>query len=465
MRLILNPTSSPNQLSDRVNRFVFDQRGGSIGRAHDSDYVLPDPKLFVSRKHAVISYQGGTYYLTDNSDNGVFVNHSDQKLGKGNSIRLYDGDCLTLGDYELRVSIDQADQAGSAGQRETGAESGGPGPAAFPWGGAESEDSTPNILDGSQRQAKIADFPGRDQGGASRKPAGQPAAEANHSPAEQDNIIAPSMRNERPDRDWDRTDITPVKDKGRPGPDWDKTEISSSSRREEQGLPDRDRGDDTEAGTYSNKQAEPPAATGEDETGEHAVEEVPHRPQEVGSESTPAGTPDRPTPDSPELSTGGVDALQAFLQGAGLNTSQLSPEAAAALMKLLGTLYREIVQGLMDVLRARSDLKNEFRMRQTQIHTKENNPLKFTGPVDDALEHLVLKRSSGFLAPEAAFQEAFQDIKDHQVAMVVGMRAAFESLLRRFDPELMESKVIKGKTIANILPVMRKASCWKRYEK
>jgi type VI secretion system protein len=115
-------------------------------------------------------------------------------------------------------------------------------------------------------------------------------------------------------------------------------------------------------------------------------------------------------------------------------------------------------------LRARSDLKNEFRMRHTQISARENNPLKFSGQVDEALEHLVFNQGTGFLPPEAAFQEAFQDIKDHQIAMVVGMRAAFESLLRRFDPEQLEQRVIKGKKLGNLLPVNRKANCWDRYE-
>jgi type VI secretion system protein len=463
MRLILNLTSRTNQLSDGADRFVFDQRGGSIGRAQDNDCVLPDPKLFVSRKHAVISYQGGTYYLTDTSDNGVFLNYSDQRVGKNNTVALRDGDCLDLGDYEFRVSIDQANHADSAGQREIDPESGGSRAAASPWGAPKTQESTPDILDGNAGQAKIPGLSGRDLRESSRKSAGQPAAESNHSPAERDNMIAPSMRAERPDTDWDRTDITPVQNKERLAPDWDKTEISSSSRREEQGPPDRGRGDDTDAGASSNKQPGPPSATGEVESGEHALEAAPHRPQEVGSESTPAGTPDRPTSDSPEPSTGGVDALQAFLHGAGLNTAQLSPEAGVALMELLGTLYREIVQGMMEVLRARFELQDELRMQHTQIRTKENNPLKFSVSADEALDHLVLKRRTGFLAPEAAFQEAFQDIKDHQSAMVFGMQQAFESLLQRFNPERMETRVKKRKSIANILPVTRKASCWDRY--
>lgn len=133
-------------------------------------------------------------------------------------------------------------------------------------------------------------------------------------------------------------------------------------------------------------------------------------------------------------------------------------------MRLQGKLYREFVQGMMDLLRARFDLKNEIRARQTQVQIRENNPLKFIGQVDDALEYLVTKRSSGFLGPEAAFHEAFQDIKDHQVAMVVGMRAAFNSLLQRFDPEQLEPRFTKGSKVESLLPMYRKAECWERYQ-
>jgi type VI secretion system FHA domain protein len=165
-----------------------------------------------------------------------------------------------------------------------------------------------------------------------------------------------------------------------------------------------------------------------------------------------------------ELSIGEVGLLEAFFDGVGLKSKQFTPEDASVLMKSIGTLYRVIVQGMMEVLTARFDLKNEFRMRHTQLQLKENNPLKFTGHVDDVLEYMFLKQTRGFLQPEAAFQEAFQDIKDHQFAMVVGMRAAFESLLQRFDPELMEKRFLKTRKIANILPIGRKAICWERFE-
>ena len=43
----------------------FDESGGSIGRAPDSDFVLPDPERHVSRKHAIIVFRNGAYFLQE----------------------------------------------------------------------------------------------------------------------------------------------------------------------------------------------------------------------------------------------------------------------------------------------------------------------------------------------------------------------------------------------------------------
>jgi type VI secretion system protein len=98
---------------------VFSVHGGSIGRAPDNDWVLPDPDRYISGHHAAIDYRGGAYYLRDNSTNGVFVNHSDEPVGRGTPIRLYDGDELRMGDYLFEVNIvnisrDGADDSGEA---------------------------------------------------------------------------------------------------------------------------------------------------------------------------------------------------------------------------------------------------------------------------------------------------------------------------------------------------------------
>lgn len=105
MPLTLKVISSQQNILGPEGIRVFSVHGGSIGRAPDNDWVLPDPERYLSAHHALIDYQGGAYFLNDQSTNGVYVNDSDQPVGRGSPIRLYDGDRLRLGQYQISVSI------------------------------------------------------------------------------------------------------------------------------------------------------------------------------------------------------------------------------------------------------------------------------------------------------------------------------------------------------------------------
>jgi type VI secretion system protein len=105
MPLTLRIISKQKDLLGADSTKVFSVHGGTIGRAPDNDWILPDPDRYVSAHHAIIDYQGGAYYLTDSSSNGVYVNDSDQSVGSGAPIRLHNGDRLRMGRYRFAVSI------------------------------------------------------------------------------------------------------------------------------------------------------------------------------------------------------------------------------------------------------------------------------------------------------------------------------------------------------------------------
>src|SRR5262245_26336863 len=70
-------------LGDAASK-VFGVNGGSIGRAGNNDWILPDPERYVSGHHAHIEYRGGQYWLTDRSSNGTYVNDDAEPLsGRG----------------------------------------------------------------------------------------------------------------------------------------------------------------------------------------------------------------------------------------------------------------------------------------------------------------------------------------------------------------------------------------------
>ena len=125
-----------------------------------------------------------------------------------------------------------------------------------------------------------------------------------------------------------------------------------------------------------------------------------------------------------------------MLAGAGLNPADVTPELA----RTFGQILRVVVSGVMDVMRSRQQIKDEFRMRMTQFRPADNNPLKFSANVDDALHNLLVKRNAAYLGPVDAFEDAFDDLRNHQIAMLAGMRVAFESMLAEFDPDRLQQE-------------------------
>lgn len=91
---------------------TFGHDGGTIGRSLETDWPLPDRSLYLSSRHASIDFRSGSYYIVDTSKNGVFVNDAVEPVGHGNPQRLFSGDRIRIGDYEIAVAIDNVDDAG-----------------------------------------------------------------------------------------------------------------------------------------------------------------------------------------------------------------------------------------------------------------------------------------------------------------------------------------------------------------
>ena len=126
--------------------------------------------------------------------------------------------------------------------------------------------------------------------------------------------------------------------------------------------------------------------------------------------------------------------LAEVLAGAGLDPALVTPELA----RNLGQIVRIVVSGVMDVMRSRQEIKDELGMRTTRFRNAENNPLKFSANVDDALHNLLVKRNAAYLEPVEAFEDAFADLRNHQMAMLAGIRVAFDSMLAEFDPDHLQ---------------------------
>ena len=92
---------------------IFAIEGGTIGRAADNDWVLPDPQRYVSAHHARVQFRDGHFYLQDVSTNGVYVNDDMEPLGKRGSsgYRIGNGDVLRMGDYHILAALERQTDA------------------------------------------------------------------------------------------------------------------------------------------------------------------------------------------------------------------------------------------------------------------------------------------------------------------------------------------------------------------
>lgn len=100
-KLVVNPSSSQKR-EVSLPRTVL-----SIGRDPSNDLVLPD--AMVSRRHAVVEWRGGQFFIRDcNSSNGSLVN-GDRVSERG----LRDGDLVAIGTARLLFRDDVVEEHGA----------------------------------------------------------------------------------------------------------------------------------------------------------------------------------------------------------------------------------------------------------------------------------------------------------------------------------------------------------------
>ena len=179
----------------------------------------------------------------------------------------------------------------------------------------------------------------------------------------------------------------------------------------------------------------------------------------AGTEAPPAATP---APRAGAIENADLAALTAALRE-GLGAHNLAPDALVltpTLMRLIGRLLHEATRGTVDLLVARAALKREIRAEVTMIVSRENNPLKFSPSAEVAIGHLLSPPARGFMEPDKAMRDAYDDLRAHQFGFLAGMRAALEGILKRFDPAVLEAKLTQKSVLASILPAKRKARMW-----
>ena len=155
--------------------------------------------------------------------------------------------------------------------------------------------------------------------------------------------------------------------------------------------------------------------------------------------------------------------LQAFLAGAGIPNAIVKEGLTADMMKAIGTMLATAVQGTIELIATRALLKREVKADVTIIATTKNNPLKFLPDAESALLQMFGARIPGFMGPVDAMQDAFRDLRAHEVGVIAGMRAALAEVLGRFEPKELEKRLKPPGVLESLLPNSHQARLWETF--
>ncbi len=162
--------------------------------------------------------------------------------------------------------------------------------------------------------------------------------------------------------------------------------------------------------------------------------------------------------------TNADQCLQAFLQALNVATPAASQLQNPAWWAQLGEALQASLQGVIDVMRSRSEMKNNLRVNQTTFQQRENNPLKFSASVNEAFHNLFNHNASSFMAPKQAISASFADISHHEAAIVAGAAGAMQGLLAQLDPQLLQQRDFGSNFIDKVNPAQRYSRYWSLYQ-
>lgn len=457
MSLQITMIKAPESVAVADSPLSLGEQGGTLGRGPDNSWVLQDPELYLSGLHCQFSFENGGYYLTDHSTNGTFYGGSADPLGKGSKVPVRDNDHFMIGEYEFVLSV--STQSAAPQDPFSSQADGARQPAADPFSVAPGSDNLDGFASNPFAAAPVSSesmFPSgpgdsdplaaldKARGGAAPPPTAGSGHDPFAGPTHSDG--ANSMNQQM---DWPAAGAQTGFASGAIPDDWDDDETVAKPEllQSPESAP---------AQPPAAPQAPAPAVSPEIQSQQQELQQANAKMQAELDQlkHQVSNRPSAPGGDN-KVDTSLINAL-------GFGKHNLSDEEILQINRLAGEVFREMVAGLMQVLGSRNSIKNEFRINVTTIQPVENNPLKFSANVDDALENMFLKQGNAFKKPIESVREGFEGVAEHQVAILAGIREAFKAIIGRFDPITLEenfSKQYKG----GLLPGSQKAKNWEAY--
>lgn len=439
MQLIVIEHAGEPVESDSYDAVVFHPPGGTIGRATDNHLVLRDDTRQISRLQALLQV-GDDACLLKNLSSVSTIEVNREPVGYAQERALNTGDIIRIGPYVLRAERDDGQVEApvvdmpAASAANSGLRSAAPEAAARMPG----EKGAGNRLWGLLQErlvprGKAVDADTRSN--AVHRDAGSPASHA--APAAAAAAAAAAAPSQR---DLNQLSIDPLDLFAQSSPDIGASVSASPTE-------------------PANAGRDAAAATQAD----HAPEWTQHvrvQPAAAHAEPQPA---DEPAPRAATRAPTPDELLNAFFEGAGLDTAAESHQWSAEQLYIAGQLLALFANGTVELLSSRSILKREVKAHMTMLLDRENNPLKLLPDGGAVLRQMFGLPLPGFMSPQSAVSDAFQDLHAHQIGMVAGMRAALMDLLTRFSPQRLRERDDAMRWYEKRVPALYKARMWDRY--
>ncbi len=456
-QLVLFISKCPEEYTG-AKHIEMPESGGSIGRAAGCTVSLSDHNRFISGTHCLVSIYGDTHYISDVSTNGTMVNGN--KILKNQPVSICDGDVITLGQYEIGVSLElvtsnQDIAADIAPERVSSDPLLNLGEAMV-----EEEDQS-GVLEDLFMETKQTEVDSHD-----------PVAHLNFSMHRDDDyLIRDVEQSERAQpasiestrqiaddslsihSEFDLPNLIPE--------DWMGIERASQPTRDESenaSTPVLDTSKEPAKSPAAQSEPTPnmkvsPVGTG----GTAATSEVlgqkweevtqPFTPSSHQTEQTDSSI-DEPKVDlitSEATSTPNVvqtnDISQAFYEGLGISNSDLTRNDAA-LFRQMGTCLRLCMDNLQKELQEVEALKDEPNANESATNLAEL---------------MLTLNSQNLLSPNELIEQMLDELNDHQVLFNRALGELFIEQSKLNDPEMFAHELTKGSLFTT------KSKLWEQY--
>jgi type VI secretion system protein ImpI len=427
-----NQTSLPN--GGPLSICIEGKRGIDIGRDQHLDWTLPDLNRVVSSKHCQIRWRDNAYWLHDISTNGTFLFGAETRLPV--PYRIRNGDRFVIGDYIISATVD----------------------------GEEADASPPARPDSKLSYDNVWDA------------VGEVAAPINPKQLK----AARDLRPMKPDfLEWavdvpsshaPVTTPSPNSSNLPPKEPLDDMSWARGSKQVSVSAPQQAPRPQPRRPVWTTGESDHPWGPGQrvDAKPNNASDDALPRPgaashTRADCEPQSASPRDPASLPSARASDPEMEFVRLFSRGAGLPDDALSGCHPARLAEEIGQLLRLLVENTKQLLEDRQQAKRRARsFDRTTIQAIDNNPLKFTPTIEEAMRLMFGPPTRSYLDARAAFAQGFDNLKSHQLQTYSAMQYAVRALLAEFDPAEIEKNTSADRSLVDVFG-SRKARLWDAY--